>query len=841
MKPLPIDDVLPQLVEALRSSPCVVLKAPTGAGKTTRVPPALRDAGLVGDQELVMLEPRRLATRTAARRIAYERGGRIGDEVGYRVRFDDQTSVVTRIAVVTDGVFLRRLQSDPFLEGIGVVLFDEFHERNLNTDLALAMTRRVQQTVRPDLKIVVMSATLQVEPIAAFLGNCPIVESQGRAFPVEIQYARIRDRPPIQELAVTGIEQLLSRTPGDLLVFLPGVPEIRRTERLLEPLAQRHDLAVMTLYGDMPAEDQDRVLWPGSQRKVVLATNVAETSVTIEGITGVVDTGWAKVMRFDPQVGLDQLELSPISRASADQRAGRAGRTQPGVCLRMWDESSHRARPEIDDPEIRRVDLAGPVLELLCWGESDVAAFPWYEPPREAAVTQALHLLRKLGAIDELSCVTPIGRAMSRLPVQPRLARLLVEGHAQGVVEDAVAIAALLSERNPFVYSSSGGSGGGGSGRRPIPTSSIHKSRSDVLDRVQALRDYFQTGRRDFPMGSINSGTADFIRRTAEQLDEALLAELGPSSAIMIDREESASLALLAGFPDRLAKRRDSASDKGIMVGGKGVKIAAQSAVSGGELFLCLDVDGGATDALVRMATVIEKDWLPCERLRTGDEVFFHPTQQQVVARRRTSWDDLVLAETPCALPEDERPAEVLYEAAAKSLDRVFPTDQPEVTGFLARVRCLSEWLPETDLPRLDENAVQRVLRSLCDRCRSFAQLKQAPWLDELRGVFDYQQLQRIEREVPDRLTMPGGKSIRLTYEEGRPPVLAVRIQDAFGLRETPRIAGGRVRVLIHLLAPNMRPQQITDDLESFWATTYATVRKELARRYPKHAWPETP
>ncbi|RLS55807.1 MAG: ATP-dependent helicase HrpB [Planctomycetota bacterium] len=836
MKPLPIDDVLPQLVEALRSSPCVVLKAPTGAGKTTRVPPALRDAGLVGDQELVMLEPRRLATRTAARRIAHERGGRVGDEVGYRVRFDDQTSSATRIAVVTDGVFLRRLQADPFLDGIGIVLFDEFHERNLNTDLALAMTRRVQQTVRPDLQIVVMSATLQVEPIAAFLGNCPIVESQGRTFPVDIQYARIRDRPPIQELAVTGIEQLLPRTPGDLLVFLPGVPEIRRTERLLEPLAHRQGLAVMTLYGDMPAEDQDRVLLPGSQRKVVLATNVAETSVTIEGITGVVDTGWAKVMRFDPQVGLDQLELSPISRASADQRAGRAGRTQPGVCLRMWDESSHRARPEVDDPEIRRVDLAGPVLELLCWGETDVAAFPWFEPPREAALTQALHLLRKLGALDEQSRVTPIGRAMSSLPVQPRLGRLLVEGHALGAVEDAVAMAALLSERNPFFHPS-----GAGSGRGPIPTASIHKSRSDVLDRVQALRDYFQTGRRDFPLGSINSGAADFIRRTAEQLDDALHAELGRSSAIVIDREESASLALLAGFPDRLAKRRDSASDKGIMVGGKGVKLAPQSAVSSGELFLCLDVDGGSTDALVRMATVIEKDWLPRERLRTGDEVFFHPTQQQVVARRRTAWDDLVLAETPCALPEDERPAEVLFDAAAKSWDRVFPSDQPEVTGFLTRVRCLHEWLPEIDLPPLDDEALRQVLRSLCDRCRSFAQLKQAPWLDELRGRFDYVQLQRIEREAPDRLTMPGGKSIRLTYEAGRPPVLAVRIQDAFGLRETPRIAGGRVRVLMHLLAPNMRPQQVTDDLASFWATTYAMVRKELARRYPKHAWPETP
>ena len=342
---LPIDDVLPELLAALKTHTSVVLKAPTGAGKTTRVPPAILDAGLAGGGSVVMLEPRRLAARASARRIAFERGVPLGGEVGYRVRFDEQVSAATKIFVVTDGILLRRLQSDPFLDGIGVVVFDEFHERNLNCDLALGMVRRVQQTVRPDLKIVVMSATFDCQPIARFLSDCPVVESLGRLFPVDIQYLKFRERQPIQELAVAGIEQLLTKTSGDLLVFLPGVPEIHRTSRELESLARKHDLAVMTLFGDLPAEEQDRVLASCSQRKVVLATNVAETSITIDGITGVVDTGLAKVMRFDPDVGLDKLDLSPISKASADQRAGRAGRTRPGVCLRLWEEATHRARP----------------------------------------------------------------------------------------------------------------------------------------------------------------------------------------------------------------------------------------------------------------------------------------------------------------------------------------------------------------------------------------------------------------------------------------------------------------------------------------------------------------
>ena len=839
LTPLPIDEVLPRIVSTLKETNSLVLRAPTGAGKSTRVPPALLDARLAPRGRIVMLEPRRIAARATARRIAAERNVRLGAEVGYQVRFDEQASRETKILIVTEGILLRRLQDDPFLEGIDAVLFDEFHERSLNSDLALAMVRRVQQEVRPDLRIVVMSATIAATPVAAYLGGCPVLDSEGRTYPVEIEYQRQLDRTPIEQVVLGGVTDVLSRTPGDILVFLPGAPEIRRAARELEPLARRHDLAVMPLFGDLPPEEQDRVLMPCERRKVVLATNVAETSLTIEGITAVVDTGLAKVMRFDPQVGLDRLELSPISKASADQRAGRAGRTQAGFCLRLWDESSHRARPDNEEPEIRRVDLAGPALELHCWGESNILGFPWFEPPREAAVAQAESLLRTLGALDDAGQVTPLGRTMSRLPVHPRLARMLIDGERFGVGERVALLAAMLSERDPFT-----GRGG------PVMSAS-HRSRSDVLDRLQALEEFLSTGRREFSFGSVHGGAVRFLTQAADQLRRILRTLPGPLRAESgnaplaepRDRDEAVLRSLLAAFPDRLARRRDASGPRGLMVGGKGVKLGPQSNVSGAEaeLFLCIDVDGGQTDALVRQASAVDREWLEGPLLETRDELFFHPSQKQVVARRRTLWGDLILAETPAPLPAGDSVGETLFENARRAVSEVFPADKPEVEAFLRRVRCLAEWMPELDLPRLDQEGLEKVLRELCHGRRSFAELKTAPWLGALQGVFSYPQLQTIEREAPEKIEVPSGSEIRLQYEEGRPPVLAVRIQEVFGMAETPRIAGGRVRVLMHLLAPNMRPQQVTDDLKSFWENAYSEVRKDLRRRYPKHQWPENP
>lgn len=835
LPPLPIDAVLAPLVDSLRRAPSVVLRAPAGAGKTTRVPPAVLDAGLAGESQVLVLQPRRVAARAAARRIAFERGGRLGDEIGYQVRFDEQVSARTRIRVATEGILLRLLFDDPFLERLGVVIFDEFHERSLAADVALGMVRRLQQTVRPDLRIVVMSATLAAEPIAEYLGGCPVVECAGRTFPVDVRYLRQPDPRPIHVQAAEAALRQLEHTPGDVLVFLPGVGEIRRTQ---EELATLRDVAVMPLYGDLPAEQQDAVLAPCSRRKIVLATNVAETSITVDGITSVVDSGLARVASFDSRVGLDRLDLQKISKAAADQRAGRAGRTAPGICQRLWDERSHAVRPDFETPEIRRVDLAGTVLDLWCWGERDVASFPWFEPPRPAAVEQALALLTRLGAIDG-NDVTPLGRQIARFPAHPRLGRLLLEGQTRGCAREAALLAALLSERDPFQRRADDRPG-----PRGIPTAR-HRSRSDTLDRLQALEDFEQRGTRDSALGTIHANGARFLFRARDQFLELLPRDGKRRNHETTDGEavsdEAILRSLLAAFPDRLARRRGPGDRRGVLVGGRGVKLAPQSAVTDGLLFLCLDVDAGDSEALVREASTIEREWLPPEPLREADELFFHPTHRKIVARRRLYWDDLLLDETNAPLPEAGRVAEALYAASAGQLDQVFPRDDAAVQSFLQRLRCLARWMPELSLPTIEPPQLLAVLRDLCHGRSSLDELRQAPWLDYLRALLTPEQARALEREAPERLTVPSGSHLRLTYEPDRPPVLAVRIQEVFGLTETPRIAGGRVPVLLHLLAPNQRPEQITEDLRSFWQTVYPQIRKSLRQRYPKHAWPDDP
>ncbi len=795
-----------------------------------------------------MLEPRRIAARTAARRMAFEYGQRVGQLVGYRVRFEESVSRETRILVVTEGLLLRRLQDDPFLEGIDVVIFDEFHERRLDSDLALAMVRRVQQTVRPDLKIVAMSATLDPASISRYLGDCPIVESEGRLHPVRIDYLRHAERRHVSELAASGVEQVLKQTTGDVLVFLPGVGEIMKTRSELESLARRQNLAVFTLFGDMTAEDQDRVLAPCTQRKIVLATNVAETSVTIEGVTAVVDTGLARQIQFDADVGLDRLELAAVSKASTDQRAGRAGRTQPGVCLRLWEEAAQRRRPDFEVAELHRVDLSSAVLRLYDWGETDIEAFPWFEPPPAASIEHARKLLHLLGAIDD-NGITSLGRRLVRLPVSPRIARLLVEAQRFGHADRAALMAALLSERDPFLRAASHASSPRGA---PIRTTVAHQSRSDVLDRLHAVEDFLTSGQANSPCGEVNRNAVRTLTQVAKQLSSVLrddsfssapdFAKFPAVAAAAIDSDEAMLRALVAGFPDRVAKRRDSTSNKGLMVGGRGVCIGPKSAVQKSPLFLCVDLDGAGSDATVRQASEVLREWLPQALIRTADELFFHPTQKQVVARRRVSFDDLILEETPASIVDHASAANVLYEAAANQLDAVMPRDDEDgFASFVTRMQCLLEWMPELKLPTFDVKMQRDVLRDLCHGRRSFSELRSAPWLSALQSRLDYALVQTIEREAPERIAVPSGSRIRLIYEAGRPPVLPVRIQEVFGLKQTPRVAGGRISVLLHLLAPNMRPQQVTDDLASFWANIYAGVRKELKRRYPKHAWPEDP
>ncbi|MCA9066608.1 MAG: ATP-dependent RNA helicase, partial [Planctomycetaceae bacterium] len=610
-----------------------------------------------------MLEPRRIAARTAARRMAFEAGETVGRSVGYRVRFDDCTGPDTDILVVTEGVLLRQLQDDPFLEDVGVVVFDEFHERRLDSDLALAMTRRVQQTVRPDLKIVVMSATLAAEKISAWLDHCPVIQSAGRLHPVQIRYSRgPLHRREIAEKVAEAVCSAVDSYSGDMLVFLPGVGEIRQVNRLLEDMARKQQLAVMPLFGDLPAEEQDRVLNPIEQRKIVLATNVAETSVTIEGITIVIDSGYARRNMFAPDIGLDRLELAPISAASADQRAGRAGRTAPGVCLRLWDEVSGKTRPAFETPEIQRVDLSSAVLRLYAWGENDVRGFPWFEQPSDSSLDHAERLLQLLGALktaeDGQLQITETGRRLVRFPVAPRIAGLLVAGADLGVADRICLAAAMLSERSPFMESRSPGGGINTTGRPDAV-----ELQSDVLDRLTALETFQRSRQPATCCGTINFAAADTISRVARQFAAVLrehpagTPQGAKKSAGTLtrdsDRKESDERvlrALVAAFPDRLAKRRDVGSDKGLMVGGRAVRPAPRSAVRSAPLFLCVDVDGAGTDAYVRLASEVRREWLPADLLSTTDELFFHPSQKQVVARRRLRFADLLLEESPVAV-----------------------------------------------------------------------------------------------------------------------------------------------------------------------------------------------
>jgi ATP-dependent helicase HrpB len=669
------------------------------------------------------------------------------------------------------------------------------------------------------------------------------VESRGRLHPVEISYSeegRYEHSGPsshsIAERAAEGARRILDRTDGDILVFLPGVGEIRQTAHRLEPLAAEQRLLVLPLYGDLPAEKQDLVLAPAAGRKVVLATNVAETSITIEGITGVVDTGLARSPVFDPHVGMDRLQLVRISQASADQRAGRAGRTRPGVCLRLWPERTHRDRPPQEEPEIRRLDLAGPMLQLRAWGESDSATFPWFEPPPAAACEQADTLLRRLDAIDAAGRITELGRAIARLPVSPRLGRMLVEGQRLGHPKAVALAAALLAERDPFLPLEEDVSG-----RRPVPTS----SNSDLLDRMAALEQFEQSGRLDTPLGRIQRSAARFVLHAREQL----LREIPPSHGAAARNRDSPQLsadeavlrALLAAFPDRLARRTSPGSRFGRMVGGRGVRQSPSSAVREAPLFLAVECDRGTSEAWVWKASAVERQWLPAEHLSQRTEVEFDREARRVVARRRIYWEDLLLEEAPAALPDGQVAGAILAAAAAESFDEVFPWDDPATSDYVQRVRFLAAWAPELGLPVLDVAGLRTLLPAVCQGCRSFADLRRAPWLGAIEALLTHAQRQSLGREAPERIEVPSGSRIKLQYDGGKPPVLAVRIQEVFGLLETPRIARGRVAVLCHLLAPNMRPQQVTDDLASFWRSTYRQVRKDLRRRYPKHAWPEDP
>jgi ATP-dependent helicase HrpB len=831
---LPIDDVLPELTAYLRGSRNLVLVAPPGAGKTTRVPPAILAANLLSNDHpnLVMLQPRRVAARTVAARIADENNWQLGDEVGYHVRFDRKLNARTRLRVLTEGILTRQLLDDPFLEGIGAVLLDEFHERSLFTDVAIALLREVQQTVRPDLILVAMSATLEAEPVATFLGDCPIVRAAGRAFPVAVSY-QPDAATPLPARVAAAVERALADTDaGDVLAFLPGAEEIRRAMGLL---SHRQDLLVLPLYGSLAPAEQNLALRPASKQKVILATNIAETSLTIDGVRTVVDSGFARVASYDVDRGLDRLDLQRISLASATQRAGRAGRTATGRCVRLWAESE-KLEP-FDLPEIRRVDLASTVLSLHAWGKPQVRTFGWYEPPLEETIVAAEELLTMLGALSADGKITAMGRKLSAIPTHPRLARLLVAAGEQGLREQGAALAALMAEKDILLP-----------GRGPSMAST-----SDLMYRLELLD---QAERARFSPSLFDRGIdAAAARQVCKTRDELLRMGMGepgrlgpgkpPQSGGLM--EEDLLRLPLNAYPDRVVKRRSNDPSAGVMVGGGGVRLAHESTVKQGEYLLAVDLRhdarSSAREALVRIASLIQVDWLaemfPAS-VRRERGVEFDPQKQRVIGFVRTWYRDLLLEDDRNAAVDAVAAGDALAVALRGKAAELFAADEA-AANLLVRVALLRQHMPEHPWPLFTDEELGDALAEVCAGKRSVDELKRDGLVNALRSRLVYPMDRLLEEHAPESLEVPTGNQIKLEYSANQPPVLAVRLQELFGWTETPKVAGGRVRVRLHLLGPNYRPVQVTDDLRNFWATTYFQVRKDLRARYPKHSWPEEP
>jgi ATP-dependent helicase HrpB len=830
---LPIDAVLPDVVAAVRDHRAVVLVAPPGAGKTTRVPGALLDAGFLAG-EIIVLQPRRLAARLAATRVAQERRSELGGEVGYEVRFDRKVSAKTKIRFVTEGVLTRRLLSDPELRGVAAVVIDEFHERNLDGDLALALVERLRAK-RDDLRLVVMSATLDAEPVAKFLADAPVVRSEGRTFPITIEHQEQPDDRPLGKQVASAVRRLAQeKIDGDILVFLPGSGEIRRVAEDLAEAASVHDLAVLPLHGDLTADEQDAAVRPNPRRKVILATNVAETSVTIDGVVAVIDSGLARIARHSPWTGLPSLQVEPVSRASCAQRAGRAGRTRPGRVLRLYTRHDHDMRRAFEVPEIARTDLAGAALELHGAGLTP-QSLRWYEAPPEVAVTQAEDLLARLGAITN-GTISQLGRRMLRFPVHPRLARLVCEAEDRGVGAEACLIAAAVGARELRLE------------RRGPAGQARVSSPSDLIDDLDALLDARAHGMRADRLrrDGLDIGTAHQVDRVAKQLERVVDRNSHDLSDDAVDRE--LQIAILTAFPDRVGKRRAPRSQEIVFAGGGSGTLAPSSSVIDAELMVAVDVAetgarGQGSRVQIRRASAIDPSWLLdlyLDRIVERDELVWNASKQRVERITQMTYDGLPIDETRDVegARRAGRPAAELLarEALAAGIEKL--VDPDELATWRARVALAAKLNPDIVAPT--DEGLATVLANACEGAISFAELRASNLMSLLdAGLGPHRAL--VDRLAPTHLDLPRRRRAPIHYVLDQPPWIASRMQDFFGLARAPSIGNGTVPLVIHLLAPNQRPVQVTSDLPGFWVKHYPALRKQLMRRYPRHPWPEDP
>ncbi len=826
---LPIHTIREALAAALQRGSRLVVTAPTGAGKSTQVPQFLLACPAVRGQILV-LQPRRLAARVLAERVAAELGEAPGQTVGYRTRFEHCGGAATRLWFITEGLLPRRLLDSPLLDGVGAVVFDEFHERSLTADVSLGLLRRLQAR-RPELRLVVMSATLDAEGVCRFLADCPHLHAEGRLYPIAIRYA---ERPLGVEVwddaarAVAGI--IRQGLEGDVLVFLPGVYEIRRAMESCHRLLGH--VEVLPLYGDLPPETQHRVMQPGSARRVILATNIAETSLTVPGVRHVVDAGLARLSRYDAGRGVNLLELTPISRAAADQRAGRAGREAPGTCTRLWTAAEQQRKPSRTPAEVQRVDLSEAVLLLGALDAGDPARFDWFEAPAAEPLALAVGELRDLGLLQvDGFRLTALGQDVSRLPAHPRLGRLLCAAAQEGCLEEAALAAALLGER-PVT-------------RPGVVLTPRDGLQSDLLAVVDLVRDAHAAGFG--PAFCEERGVLGGPARQAWAAARILLAaalRLGWSAAPARDRAQAFGRSVLAAFPDRFARRRDAGTLLCELRHCRSAELARQSCAREARLLVAAEIRevggrGRPLKSLLSLVTEVREEWLldlfP-DAWQSEDITFWDERRHQVLRRLRTTCLGVLLEDKEVPEVDLNRAAELLAtQVAAGGLPLHGWTR--DVEEWIERVRWTAATFPERALITYDETDRAVVYRDLCAGASRYRDIKDKPCLDIVRRALSWDDIRFVEQMAPGQVPLPAGRRLRIEYQAGRPPKGRARIQDLYGLQETPRVAGGRVPLLIEILAPNMRTVQITDDLAGFWREGYPRARKELARKYPKHEW----
>ncbi len=897
MSAYPIDPILPEVAAAVKSNPAVIIQAPPGAGKTTRVPPALLKDLSPQQGKIIMLEPRRIAAVAAARWMARQLGEPVGRTVGYAVRFDSRISGDTRLVVVTEGILTRRLLDDPALDGVAMIIFDEFHERSLQADLALALCLDIQRGLREELKLVVMSATLDVGPLATLLGNAPVISSSGKAFPVAERYLPGGDRgreKPWEERVVGAVRVALTETAGDILVFLPGAGEIRRIALDLQdiPGVKDGEIAVHPLYGDLPFAEQERAILPGRKRKVVLATNIAETSLTIEGIRVVIDGGLTRRLQYDPATGMNRLVTVKTSQAEAIQRRGRAGRLAAGICYRLYSRHDFLTMSPFAPPEILLADLSSLVLELAAWGVRDPAVLSWLDPPPTAAWDTARRLLVDLGALDQTGDATSLGRAMSRLPVHPRLARLLLRATELGFPHLGADLAALLSERDIL--------------RRSFRDQASSGATADVGARFRILQEWRKTKgreqgnpRQDTPLPpgkneraaaadptyrrcGIDSRESDgetaprpgdvigptfsasvslqrdiyaladpwaltAVERAAQQL-RSLAGGKGAAPGVVFEENDEQTIAalLLHAYPDRIARRREEGSTRYLLSQGRGVRLPPGSNLSGNAYLIAVHLDGGGKkEGMIHMAEPVTETCIRRElaaQIETRRQREWNRQEKRIVSVQEERLGSLLLTVSPIPVT-DEEAIPLLCEVIGT---REVPLDfRPEVRQFQGRVALLRRTFPEESWPDLSEATLLAApgnwLAPWLNGIRTAAQLARLDLLPALRAVLSPAQRRLLDERAPATIAVPSGRRLPLDYACGERPVLAVKLQEMFGLAATPTVAGGREAVLIHLLSPAGRPVQITADLKGFWENGYPQVKRELKGRYPKHPWPDDP